>query len=589
LSDSNVFAELQDEFINEALFLLEQYEQSLLTLETQESKNETMSLIFRVAHSVKGGAAAVGLKEVSVYSHAVEDLLSILRVYPDLVSADVISVLLKSGDIMRSWLIQIKSTGNLEFDWAENASAVKVFTEKFESIKALPLADHGGSTSIESVQSMDSKNEFSEFSQSENPSAMKESQTTNKVAEPATADGNQGRKSKSSIKVDSDRIDGVLDVVGEIVVLKNQLIHDSLIISKNDPKVHAVIDQLDKSIRDLYEKTLGLRMTPLKSLFLKTQRIVRDISNNLNKPVNLILKGENTEVERSVFDLVGDPLVHIVRNSMDHGIENKSDRMTNKKPETAQITIEASQTGSNVVIEITDDGKGIDRDKVIKKALEKGLINQSKADGASDEEIFKLIFAPGFSTADKVTDLSGRGVGLDVVRTNIEAINGKIEIQSQTGKGTKVKMIIPLSTAILDGILIGLNKQKFLIPIFSIKELIRLNQVQVTSVNHRDQFVRLREQLIPVLDLGIFEHDVDFKDRNSMLVVVQANNHQFGIPVDSIYGQTQVVVKPITSDRTKAHFSGAAVLGDGTTVLILDIQGLVQNRSQNFQQQGVSA
>jgi two-component system chemotaxis sensor kinase CheA len=401
----------------------------------------------------------------------------------------------------------------------------------------------------------------------------------------------------SVIKVDTGRVDSVLDAVGELVVLKNQLVHDETVHNGSNLRLEAIVDQLDKAVRELYEKTLSIRMTPLKSMFVKIQRIVRDLSISLDKPVDLNLIGEETEVERTVFELLGDPLVHLVRNSMDHGVENKTLRQQRGKSATSKVTVSAKQSGGNVIIEIIDDGGGINRERVLAKAIERGLVPHG-VDPASlaDENVFQFIFQPGFSTADKISDLSGRGVGLDVVKSNLDKINGKINIQSKAGLGTTFRLTIPLTTAITDGIIVALDGARYILPIHSIREIVRVVPKDYTHVSNAGKVANIRGHLLPVIDvsttLGTINWALNQEGQTSdkrrdgslserreetMLVIIESMVGQMAFPVDDVLGQAQVVVKPISTGHYIPEVSGAAILGDGRTVLILDPSALINH------------
>jgi two-component system chemotaxis sensor kinase CheA len=381
-------------------------------------------------------------------------------------------------------------------------------------------------------------------------------------------------------------VDSVLDAVGEIVVLKNQLVHDDSVKNGNNPRLAAVVDQLDKSVRELYEKTLGIRMTPLKSLFLKIQRIVRDVSLQLDKPVDLQILGDETEVERTVFEMLGDPMVHLVRNALDHGIEKQETRKSKGKSLMANLMVSARQSGGQVIIEIKDDGGGIDRERVLAKALEKGLLPSGHdTNSMTDNQVYQLLMAPGFSTAEKVSDLSGRGVGLDVVKSNLERVHGKIEIESKLGAGSTFRLVIPLTTAITDGIVVALNNRQYILPTYSIKEIVRVAPEGFTKLSSINRVVKIRDSLLSVIELGnlfsLGQKTIERTNSNNrrdeqMLVIIETVHGQSALPVDDVLGQTQAVVKPFQIGEEIPEISGAAVLGDGSTVLILDPQTIAR-------------
>lgn len=640
MSGDDFLEELKRDFLNEALFMMEQYEESMLALESSADPQEHIGCIFRVAHSIKGGAAAVGFEDLSHFAHKAEDLLSILRVYPEKITTEIITLFLSVGDQFKTRLQQLKSYDTSEWDVADLTAQLKSWIEKFQ-VTSMPTTSESAEVNSSGVNLASTFEQptdeffFSKGTEVPNPSSLEASQPSEDVtnyellaeleaqmaeqekaaqvvvplSEPPIADRSTVDQSKVTsiskttdlavkkanqenaiLKVDSLRVDAVLDVVGEIVVLKNQLLHSDAVRSDVDQRLNIIVDQLDKSIRDLYEKTLGIRMTPLKSLFMKLQRTVRDVSVKLKKPVDLQLIGEDTEVDRSVFELLGDPLMHMARNAMDHGIENIEDRKAKGKPDVAKLTISAKQVGGSVLIEISEDGRGIDREKILKKAMEKNMISDlASVQGMRDEDVYQFIFAPGFSTAEAVTDLSGRGVGLDVVRSNIEKVKGNIRVKSELGAGTTFQISIPLTTSITDGIVVGIMGQSYMIPIYSIREIVQFKDDEVTEVANVGQVLRIRDRLTPVLNLEktlIRLQDktgnrVVDKDQNKTYVVLESTQGQAALLVDEIIGQSQVVAKPLQVGHEVPEVSGAATLGDGRTILILEPNALAQGLSHS--------
>lgn len=590
--------ELKRDFLNEALFMMEQYEESMLALESAEEPLEHISSIFRVAHSIKGGAAAVGFEDLSHFAHKAEDLLSVLRVKPENINTEIISLFLAVGDQFKIRLEQLKNQqADLAWDVRELSAQILTWLEKFQDgkkeekpgvvdTKTEILEDHTNYELLAELEAqMAVKPEEVSTSSLKAPDAVA---TTTPVTENIKTETTKKIQNENSVlKVDSQRVDSVLDVVGEIVVLKNQLIHSDVVSRGHDSRLNFIVDQLDKSIRDLYEKTLGIRMTPLKSLFMKLQRTVRDVSVKLDKPVDLQLVGEETEVDRSVFELLGDPLMHMARNAMDHGVETQEERKKAGKPQAAKVVISAKQEGGSVVIKISEDGRGISREKVIKKAVEKGLLaSEDEGSSLTDNQVFQFLFAAGFSTAEKVTDLSGRGVGLDVVKSNIEKIKGRIQIESQFGSGTTFVISIPLTTSITDGIVVSVLGQKFMIPIHSIREIVRFNKSEITTFGLESEILRIRDRITPVIDLNRALGALDLKEKSTEVesanelrtfIVLENSIGTSALPVDEVLGQSQVVAKPLVIGQQLPEFSGAATLGDGRTVLILEPNALIQS------------
>lgn len=652
-NDNAFFEELQTDFLNEVSFLLETYEEHMLGLENDDNKAEHLAQIFRVAHSIKGGAAAVGFPEFSAFAHIVEDLLSVLRTAPEFVNSEIISILLQSGDEFKNRVQMLKVKDSATWDVKSLETKIKSILEsltgrsaskevekqttqspisggndeqpKIQGVEFFELddgerpkaVDNANHESVNEIKTQMSAQELSKLenvdSKKNNLSVIKngeqnvKTESVNAVSEvrsTSTEDNKNDTKpnhvqAKAAhktmnqiIKVDTVRVDNVLNAVGELVVLKNQIVQNDLVKNGSNAELNSIVDQIDKAVRELYDKTLSIRMTPLKSLFIKIQRIVRDVSLSLDKPVNLELKGEETEVERTVFELLGDPLVHLVRNAMDHGVEKKEIRKQKNKPEIAKVTVSASQMGGNVIIEISDDGGGINKEKVLNKAIEKKLIPDNiNPDKLSDEEVFKYIFAPGFSTADKISDLSGRGVGLDVVKSNIEKVNGKINIESKIGQGSIFRLTIPLSTAITDGIVVNIRSERYILPIYTIKEIIRLDLSRFTEVPGQGTVAKVRDVLYPVVNLDPLLRDLpvtnsgpsnsEFSRQHNkdekMLVILESGLLTTALPVDDVLGQAQVVVKNLSLGRDIPEVSGAAILGDGKTVLILDPNHIVKN------------
>jgi two-component system chemotaxis sensor kinase CheA len=593
VSGDDFLEELKRDFLNEALFMMEQYEESMLALESTDQPQDHISSIFRVAHSIKGGAAAVGFEDLSRFAHKAEDLLSVLRVKPEFVNTEIISLFLEVGDQFNIRLNQLKNQETSAWDVTVLAENIIQWLNRLQGGAA---AEKKAETQVSSAEPTEDHTNYELLAELEAQMGMTKEPAQEATVAQAPVPSKEATAAKkpaqenSILKVDSQRVDSVLDVVGEIVVLKNQLIHSDAVSKGVDSRLNFIVDQLDKSIRDLYEKTLGIRMTPLKSLFMKLQRTVRDVSVKLDKPVDLQLLGEETEVDRSVFELLGDPLMHMARNAMDHGIENKEERAQSGKNPVARVTIAAKQVGGSVVIEISEDGRGISREKVIRKAVEKGLLaSEEVGSKLSDSEVFSFLFAAGFSTAEKVTDLSGRGVGLDVVRSNIEKVKGRIHIESRFGQGTSFLISIPLTTSITDGIVVGLWGQKFMIPIHSIREIVQFQDEQITSLGHGGEVLRIRDRITPVIDIKKRFGDckkITASDSaaKKTFIVLESQNGISALPVDEVLGQSQVVAKALSIGQQIPEFSGAATLGDGRTVLILEPNYLIQSNLTNRQE-----
>lgn len=403
---------------------------------------------------------------------------------------------------------------------------------------------------------------------------------------PATTPPKPAKKvssESSSIRVGIDKVDSLLNLVGELVITQSMLrrfgefYNPDVIDELRDGLI-----QLERHTRELQESAMQIRMLPINSSFNRFPRLVRDLSNSLGKKINLVVSGEQTEVDKTVLEKLSDPLVHLVRNSLDHGIEMPDVRVANGKDETGTLHLSAAHEGGNVVIKVEDDGAGLNRERILTKAVEKGLI--SAGENLSDERIDNLIFHPGFSTAEVVSDVSGRGVGMDVVRRNIIDLGGQIRVQSFPGKGTSLRISLPLTLAILDGQLVRVGEEIYVISLLSIVETVQVKADQIKSVSGSGEVYLLRERYIPVAraadEFGVKQNPDD--KPADLLVIVETENIRFGILVNELLEQQQIVIKSIEKNYKKVDgLTGATILGDGRVALILDIPGILQNLQSN--------
>lgn len=393
----------------------------------------------------------------------------------------------------------------------------------------------------------------------------------------------------SSIRVSTDKIDMLINMVGELVITQAMLgqigqqerIDDNALLS-----LQQGLEQLANHTRDLQESVMQIRMLPISFAFNRFPRLVRDIGQQLGKKVELILKGEETELDKTVMEKIVDPMVHLVRNSLDHGIESPAVRSAKGKPETGRITLNAFHQGGNIVIEITDDGAGLDTGRILAKARDKGLVGAEEE--LSTEAIQQLIFKPGFSTADSVSDLSGRGVGMDVVRRNIQALSGSVELASTPGKGSRFTIRLPLTLAILDGQLVRVGEHTYVVPLVSIYESLQVESSKVNKLSEEHEVIRLRDEYLPVIRVyQEFNHQAQAKEvKEGLVMVVDNNNQKVGLLVDELLAQQQVVIKSLEDNYAKVPgVSGATILGDGRVALIVDIPGLVTMSGLNQTQE----
>lgn len=397
-------------------------------------------------------------------------------------------------------------------------------------------------------------------------------------AEVKTSPKKTASSESGSIRVSIDKVDALINMVGELVITQSMLgqLGEQVDEDRLD-KLQDGLAQLERNTRELQESVMRIRMLPISFAFQRFPRMVRDLSSKLGKEIELRLLGEQTELDKTVMEKIGDPLVHLVRNSIDHGIEMPAEREAAGKSRTGVVELNAFHQGGNIVIEIADDGKGIDRDVIFSKAVEKGLVAEN--DNLTDEQIFDLIFAPGFSTAKEISDISGRGVGMDVVKRNIRELGGNIEVTSKKGEGSKITIRLPLTLAILDGQLIRVGKDTYIVPLVSIIESLQVKKQQVNAIAGQAELYKLRDEYIPVVRLHeVFALKADSEVlTDGLIVVVEGDGQRAGLFVDDLLGQQQVVIKSLeTNYRPVDGVSGATILGDGTVALILDITGLIK-------------
>ena len=417
-------------------------------------------------------------------------------------------------------------------------------------------------------------------------------ETPKKSAEPA-APAKAPKKANaesSSIRVSIDKVDSLINMVGELVITQSMLgqLGQDFDLSRL-AKLQEGLSQLEQNTRELQESVMKIRMMPISFAFSRFPRLVRDLGNQLGKKVNLVTLGEQTELDKTVMEKISDPLVHLVRNSMDHGLETTEKRLAAGKSADGTITLNAYHQGGNIVIEVADDGAGLNEEKILKKAMEKGLVPESA--NLTPEEIHQLVFLPGFSTADAVSDISGRCVGMDVVRRNIQALNGSIEVRSSRGTGSTFIIRLPLTLAILDGQLVQVCEATYIFPLVSIVESIQISRRSLNHVTGSQYVMQLRDEYIPIVRLdeifGLRDNVQDIDEL--MLVVVEGDNEKIGIVVDDLLGQQQVVIKSLEQNYTKVSgISGATILGDGTVALIIDISSIGRNITPVKKHQGKS-
>lgn len=377
-----------------------------------------------------------------------------------------------------------------------------------------------------------------------------------------------------TVRVDIEKLDNLMDLMGELVIARSRILET--LKKYNIKELDESLSQLSRITLDLQNVVMKIRMVPISFVFNRFPRMVRDLAKKMNKEVNFIMRGEDTELDRTFVEEIGEPLLHLLRNAIDHGIEPKEERIAKGKPPVGTLILSARHEGNNVVIEVEDDGRGIDKEKIIRKAIEKGLIDESKAATLSDQEILNFLFVPGFSTKEKVSEVSGRGVGMDVVKNAVESLNGSISIESEKDKGTKVTIRLPLTLAIIQALLVKVNNLVYAIPIANIDTILSISKKDIQRIQDRDVIV-IRGEVIPVYRLWEvlqIEHKEELKEMEA--VIVRVGNRKYGIVVDELLGQDDIVIKSLGKVFSDVkEFSGAAILGDGSIALIINVSGIV--------------
>jgi two-component system chemotaxis sensor kinase CheA len=527
-------------FFEEAGELLAEFEAGLLQLEARAGDVELLDAIFRSVHTLKGNSAMLGFDAIARVSHGLEDLLDQLRKGRRPVSAPVVDALLYAADVVRTQLGHARRGDDATPEERAAADDLLTTLAALHTGDELPVASPA------------------------RPDADGALQTATRAVESA------------SIRVPVDKVDRLVDLVGELIITQS-MIADAVagFAPERLSSLRAAVALMDRHARELHERVMGVRMVPIRTLFGRFPRLVRDVAATVGKAAVLDIAGEDTELDRTVIEKISDPLAHLVRNAVDHGLETPDARRALGKPEVGRLALSASQQSGNIYIELADDGRGLDRDRILAKARALGLAGDEVL---TDEQVFELIFRPGFSTAETVTELSGRGVGMDVVRRNVEALGGTIAIRSARGRGTTFRITLPLTLAILDGQLLCVGAQSYVLPLASIVESVRPRRSQLVSVLGAGEAFTLRERVLPILRLhrilGVRPRSED--PTEGLLVIVEQDGAQAALLVDELLAQQQVVIKSLERHFDKVRgVAGATILGDGRVTLILDVPGLV--------------
>ncbi len=644
--------EIMEDFLIEAFEMNEQLDQDLVELEHNPEDLDLLNRIFRVAHTIKGSSSFLNLNILTHLTHNMEDVLNRARKGEIKITPDIMDVVLRSIDLMKTLLVTIRDTGSDTNNGKENEieEAVKqlqaITSQNLEGAKETsgakeapqkenkeeakgeikenkakvptaenpasdnPLADEPdldyANMSAEEVEAeierllnkrqeadkerraqkkQEAKQEVTPTKEAPKTETPKAPKTETKAKAKADTEENKAPSIgvEQTVRVDVRRLDHLMNLIGELVLGKNRLIRIySDVEERYDgekflEELNQVVSSISAVTTDLQLAVMKTRMQPVGKVFNKFPRMVRDLSRELGKSIELIIEGEETELDKSIVEEIGDPLIHIIRNSCDHGIEPLEERRRLNKPETGKVQLSAYNEGNHIVIKISDDGKGLDPVMLKEKAVEKGVISERDAEGMSDREAFNLIFKPGFSTAKVVSNVSGRGVGMDVVKTNIEKLNGIIEIDSEVGVGTTQKLKIPLTLAIIQALLVGVQEEYYAIPLSSVLETVRISQDEIYTVDGKS-VLRLRDEVLSLVRLSdIFKVDAILESNSDVyVVIIGLADQKIGVIVDYLIGQEEVVIKSLGYYlKNTRGIAGATVRGDGKITLIVDVGAMM--------------
>lgn len=569
--------ELLNEFHAEAVDHLQQIEAALLILDQQPDEPEALNSIFRSFHTIKGNAGFLGLVPMHTLAHEVESLLDLARNRELRLTPAIITEILRSRDALQALTQQIAMA--LEKGQLPNSivpvshliRAVKLLASANPPAPAAAAAPAAAPSAPVAVAATPSVAEAAPAPAGHAPASTAAANAIEAQAATKPTAGGQ------TVRVNTEKLDSLMDVVGELVIVQSQLIESARGLSGDGSPLNRNVAQLSRIAKELQHTAMSLRMIPIKPTFQKMERLSRDLARNFGKKVHFQVSGEDTELDRTVVEEIADPLVHMVRNALDHGLELPDVRLAAGKPEQGTVHLLAYHQGSNIVIELQDDGRGIDPDKIFKKAVEKGVLAANAQ--LSREECFALIFAPGFSTAEKVTAVSGRGVGMDVVKRNIEKLRGKIEIASEVGKGSIFKIKLPLTMAIIDGLVVRVGTDKFILPSTSVQMAMRPPKEAITTVHGSGEVLELRGRILPLHRLHRrFGIPADaMQPCDGIVVIVEHSGKVSALLVDEMVSKQEVVIKNLGAFmQGLPGVSGGAILGDGNIALILDPASLLQ-------------
>ncbi len=559
--------DLVAEIVLESREHLSSLEGNLLALERDPGDSEAIHAAFRSFHTIKGLAGFLELKAIQQVAHEIESVLDRARNGTLAITADVIDLVLAGRDYLAR-----------AFDGVDRVAHGEAVAPEPDNSEILErIASFSAEADERAIPEAPAANAAAE--QPAAISAQPRESDERRYSEPGEASASRTHRQDAArmVKVDTGKLDYLVDMVGEMVIAQSQIRHDPALAALDSPRLQRNLAQLARTTNELQRTAMAMRMEPIGALFRRMLRLVRDLSRKAGKQAELELVGEDTELDRTIVEELSDPLIHMIRNSLDHGLETPDERIAAGKNPVGRIRLRACHEAGHILVEISDDGRGIDREKVLSKARAKGLAAGDAH--LSDSDIFGLIFEPGFSTAERVSDVSGRGVGMDVVRKHIQKLRGRIEVQSEAGKGTTFLLKLPLTLAILDGLGIGVGGERYIVPLFAVREMFRPTEGMICNVEGAGEVVQIRGRLLPVFRLyrrlGVKPRTEDPYD--SVFIVAEAGGRESAIMVDEFTGKQEVVIKSLgQSMKNIPGIAGGTILGDGRVGLVLDLDGLFE-------------
>ena len=557
--------ELLGDFILECRDHLTQVEVQMITLEKETGDAEAINTVFRAFHTIKGLAGFLDLGDIRDVAHETETLLDLARNHKLVITPAVVDIVLAAVDFLKTSLLRVETAlaGNDPGPVPENLILL-------ERIRRGAAGDQHTQEPLPEVQTPAM------------PGTGWSGPERRNSEERRTGGDRRAQAAEThSVKVDTTKLDYLVDMAGEMVIAESMVRHHPELAALHSPAVLHSLAQLARITSDLQKTAMSMRMMPVGELFQKMNRLVRDLGRKTGKQVEMEAIGSETELDRNVVEELADPLMHMVRNAVDHGLESAEERLAAGKDPVGRVRLRACHQAGHIVIQVADDGRGLPRDKILEKARRTGLVE----DGSSllDSEVFDFIFRPGFSTAAEVTDVSGRGVGMDVVKKKIQKLRGRIEIESTAGRGTSFYLRLPLTLAIIDGLVVGVGSERYIVPIFSVREMLRPSPEMIFTVEGRQEMALVRNHLLPVVRLyqrfGVQPRSQD--PTESLLIVAEAGGRSFCLMVDELMGKQEVVIKSLGETLKDIQgVAGGAILGDGRVGLILDLEGILRGRSK---------